>query len=315
MGALTELTVVVCTHDRSGLLVRLLESLFAARRPENARIELLLIANACSDDTPSILASWERKASEEPGLFLRWTEEPAKGKSNALNRAIGMLRGDVAILIDDDHRVDRDFLLNTERGLREHPQVNLLCGRILPDWDGSEPEWIHEGGPYRLYPFPVPMFDAGDEQKDLTGESFKPGGGNLIFRLPLLQSLGRFSTELGPRGHDLGGGEDSEFLKRALDRGERLLYLPEILQYHYVDVARLRLSRLLRLSYQRSLASAQIHGDGDSGVPLHLWRKLAEYLLSAVFSLEASRTRFYLVRSAAALGEIRGVNDRDARKG
>jgi glycosyltransferase involved in cell wall biosynthesis len=310
-----ELTVVVCTHNRSSLLARLLESLFDARRPERDQIEILLIANACSDDTRAVMQRWERKATAEPALSLRWTEEPAKGKSNALNLALTLLRGDAAVLVDDDHRVDADFLVNIAQCLHTHPHANILCGRILPDWDGTEPEWVHERGPYRLYPYPVPMFDAGDEKKDLTRESFKPGGGNLIFRLPLLQSLGRFSTDLGPRGHDLGGGEDSEFLKRALDRGERLLYLPDILQYHYVDVSRLRLPHLLRLSYQRSRASARIHRDSGSGAPLYVWRKLSEYLLSALFSLDANRSRFYLVRSAAALGEIRGVTEEDDRKG
>jgi hypothetical protein len=151
------------------------------------------------------------------------------------------------------------------------------------------------------------VFDAGEASRLINDEGFKPGGGNLIFRLPLLKSLGRFSTELGPQGHDLGGGEDSEFLKRALDRGEPLLYLPAIRQYHYVDLARLRLGRLLRLSYQRSRASARLHRREGTGVPLYLWRKLAEYLLPALFSLNAGRSRFYLVRSAATLGEIRGI--------
>lgn len=304
-----KLTVVVCTHNRSALLARLLESLFAARKPAATCIELVIIANACDDDTSKVLDALARENSATTEMLLRWAEEPARGKSNALNLALTMLDGDAAVFIDDDHRVDGDFLINIERGLRDHPQVNLLCGRIIPDWDGREPTWVHEEGPYRLYPPPVPVFDAGDEPKDLTDEGFKPGGGNLIFRVPLLFSLGQFSTELGPRGHDLGGGEDSEFLKRALDRGEQLLYRPEILQFHYVDTDRLRLTRLVRLSFQRSRASARIHGKVSAGVPLYLWRKLARYLLSAVLSLRASRTRFYLVRSAAALGEIRGLKE------
>ena len=123
-----------------------------------------------SDDTAEVLDAWAGKAAAEPGLSLRWAEEPAKGKSNALNLALSMLQGDAAAFIDDDHRVDADFLVNTERGLREHPQINILCGRILPDWDGREPKWIHETGPYRLYPPPVPMFDAGDDPRDLTGD-------------------------------------------------------------------------------------------------------------------------------------------------
>lgn len=307
-GTRMELTVVVCTHNRSDLLSRLLESLAAANLPVTGAVQVLVIANACSDDTPRALGEAEASLGQA-GLKLRWAEEPRRGKSHALNRALTMLQGDAAVFIDDDHRVVSDFLINIERDLRENPRVNLLCGRILPDWDGSEPEWVHDDGPYRLYPPPVPVFDQGDLPRFIEQEPFKPGGGNLIIRLPLLTSLGRFSIDLGPDGHNLGGGEDSEFLQRALDSGERLLYRPNILQYHYADLARLRLNRLLQLSYQRSRASARIHAGAASGAPLFLWRKLADYALSAVFSLSSRRTRFYLVRSAAVLGEIRGLNE------
>lgn len=303
-----QLTVVVCTHNRSRLLKRLLDSLFSAQRPADTDIELLIVANACVDDTAAVLREWAKKAEPETGLRLLWTEEPVRGKSNALNLALDLLSGDAAVFIDDDHRVDTGFLTAIRDGLKIHSDFNILCGRILPDWDGREPGWIHDAGPYRIYPPPVPVFDAGDEPRELTDAGFKPGGGNLIIRVPLLSSLGRFSTELGPQGHDFGGGEDSEFLKRAMDTGERLFYTPQILQRHYVDLARLRLVHMMRLSYQRSLASARLHHANAGGVPPYLWRKLLRYLLAAVVSLNHTRRRFYLVRSAAALGEIKGIS-------
>jgi glycosyltransferase involved in cell wall biosynthesis len=306
-----KLTVVVCTHDRAELLGRLLDSLASARRPEADAVELLIIANACSDETPGVLEDAGPRLAAR-GLALRWAEEPQRGKSHALNRALDMLDGDAAVFIDDDHRVDGAFLVEIAKGLSTHPDVNILCGRILPDWDGREPGWVHETGPYRLFPPPVPMFDAGVEARLLDERSFKPGGGNLIVRLPLLRSLGRFATELGPKGHDLAGGEDSEYLKRALDRGEAVLYLPSILHYHHVDLERLRLGRLMRLSYQRSRASARLHHAG-AGEPLFLWRKLAQHLLAAILGPTATRRRYYLVRSAAALGEIRGIAEGGGR--
>jgi len=307
-----EVTIVVCTHNRAHLLARLLDSIAAANRPDGCDVGVLVIANDCRDETVQVLTEAEVRLTKA-GLGLRWSEEPKRGKSNALNRALAMLGGDAAVFIDDDHRVDADFLGGITRGLRAHAEVNVLCGRILPDWDGHEPKWVHDQGRYRLYPPPIPIFDGGDAPRLLGPENFKPGGGNLIFRLPLLRTLGRFSSELGPQGHDLGGGEDSEFLKGALDRGEPLLYLPDILQYHHVDLDRLRLPRLLRLSYQRSRASARVHYAGKGRIPLFLWRKLLRYLLSAAVSLSVSRSRFYLVRSAAAFGEIRGVAEHRRR--
>jgi glycosyltransferase involved in cell wall biosynthesis len=301
-----ELTVVVCTHNRAPLLRRLLDSLAAADRPKGTKVEVLVIANACRDETPQALAEAEMPLTDA-GFCLRWSEEPKRGKSLALNRALTLLDSDAAVFIVADLRVDASFLVTIARALRRHPEVNVLCGRILPDWDGSEPQWVHDEGPYRLYPPPIPIFDAGESPHVLEGDSFKPGGGNLIFRVPLLRTLGEFSTNMGPRGHDLGGGEDSEFLHRALTRGEPLLYLPEILQFHYVDLDRLKLPRLLRLSFRRSHASTSLHHAMNGKIPLYLWRKLSEYLISATFSTSLARTRFYLVRCAATLGEIAAI--------
>jgi len=41
-------------------------------------------------------------------------------------------------------------------------------------------------------------------------------------------------------------------------------------------------------------------------VPKYLYRKIAEYGLKACTAIGQSRRRFYLVRTAAALGEIAG---------
>jgi arylsulfatase A-like enzyme len=80
--------------------------------------------------------------------------------------------------------------------------------------------------------------------------------------------------------------------------------VPEILQYHYVDTERLQLGYLLRKGYQRTRSTSRIQGNGR--VPLYMWRKVAEYSFHTVFSLSWARRRFYLVRMAAALGEVKG---------
>jgi hypothetical protein len=43
-----------------------------------------------------------------------------------------------------------------------------------------------------------------------------------------------------------------------------------------------------------------------ASVPRYLYRKLAEYGFKACTAISPSRRRFYLVRTAAALGEIAG---------
>ena len=222
-----------------------------------------------------------------------------------MNRAIPELRSDLVALVDDDHRVDEDYLTGICAAAGSYPDATLFCGRILPDWDGSEPAWVHDTGPYRVYPLPVPRQDHGDSPHLIGHEGPIPGGGNLFLRRQVFDRIGGFSTALGPQGHNLGGGEDTDFVLRALNAGEQLLYIPDVKQYHYVDPARLRLGYLLKKSFQRSRAGVQT-GQKHGRIPLYMWRKLAEYIFHALYSVQWAKTRFFLVRIAAVLGEMRG---------
>lgn len=306
----TQLTVLICTHDRAALLQRVLDSLDRARRPQALQVEVLVVANACSDATHALL---EQRAQPAPQrLPLRWVIEPRPGKSHALNRGAAEPGAPWLAIVDDDHRVDGDFLLRIGQALQAQPQADLLCGRILPDWDGSEPAWVHDTGCWRIYPLPIPRQEFGDTARELHADGPLPGGGNQIVRRDVLQRLGGFSAELGPQGHDLGGGEDLDFVLRALRAGLRLWHDPAIVQYHYVDPARLQLGYLMHKACQRSASSVQLnaaaHDAGaTAGVPRYLYRKLAGYLLRAALALPRSAPRrFWLVRCAAAWGEMTG---------
>ncbi len=298
------LTVLICTHNRADLLAKVIASLNAAQRPLDWAVSILVIPNACTDDTHAQLESYRSVAEAEGKLSLHWAAEPTPGKSHALNRGATVMREGWVAIVDDDHRVAGDFLLEITRAVAVHPQATMLCGRILPDWDGTEPAWVHDPEPYRIYPLPIPRQEFGPESRELGLDGPIPGGGNQIVRVDALHRVGGFSTELGPQGHDLGGGEDTEYILRALRQGERLIYEPRIVQYHYVDQTRLHLGYLLRKAYQRSQAGVQFSAQAGRGVPLYAWRKLAGYAAHTLFSLSWSKTRFYLVRCAASMGEI-----------
>ena len=302
------LTVLICTHNRAELLARVLKSLQGANRPKGWHVRILVMANACSDTTHELLES-EHQAGlrDDTRLPLDWLEEATPGKSYALNSAIPHLESsDLVAFVDDDHRVDADYLREICTAAEQYPNATLFCGRILPDWDGSEPAWVHDEGPYRIYPLPVPRQDFGTTARPLDLDSDPvPGGGNLFLRPRLFARVGGFSTDLGPTGHDLGGGEDGAFVLAAAAAGDCVQYVPHVLQYHYVDQERLRLAYLLRKAFQRSRSTSRIQHAGRK-VPLYLWRKLAGYTLRLPLPLGWPHLRFYLMRVASTLGEIQG---------
>ncbi|UEX77325.1 glycosyltransferase [Spiribacter halobius] len=303
-GGATRLDVLVCTHNRAALLRRVIESLNAANRPSDTTVRLVVVANACSDGTGEYLAGYDAGQGRLP---LTWYEEPVPGKAHALNVVLPRLTGDLVAFVDDDHRVDPGYLCAVARGFAEHPDAAMLCGRIRPDWDGSEPVWVHDRGAYRIYPLPVPNFDLGPEPREVTRDVAVPGGGNLAIRRALFDRVGPFRQHLGPIGHNLGGAEDIDWVIRALQLGVRLRYEPAMTQYHYVDAERLTLGYLMRKAYQRSASMVPYgRGPGPGHVPRYMYRKIAKHLVWSVLALRPQARRFHLVRLAASLGEWKG---------
>ena len=305
-----QITVLICTHNRVELLGKAIASLNAARRPENADLRIFVVANACSDGTHDYLSNYSPGTNLLP---LDWIAEPTPGKSHALNRALPTLTSPVIAFVDDDHRVDEGYLVGVAEAARTWPEAGLICGRILPDWDGSEPEWVHDAGPYRIYPLPVPRYDQGAEPMRIDLDGSIPGGGNLVARLDVTRSTGPFLTELGPTGHDLGGAEDLEWVRRAMRQGAVLRYAPAIVQYHYVDGERLTLPYLMRKGFQRSKSVMRFRRT-EGGVPLYMWRKVGRYAVRSALSIRAQARRFYLVRLASSLGEMSGMRETEVQR-
>jgi len=97
--------------------------------------------------------------------------------------------------------------------------------------------------------------------------------------------------------------------------------VPDIVQYHFVDGTRLRLTYLVRKAYERSASVTRmsVAAPRSSVVPRFLFRKVAQHSFLAATSLSQLRRRFHLVRAAASLGEIKGhlqgrVDLRNGRK-
>ena len=303
-------TIVICTHNRLALLRKVVASIDGARRPHGIELACLVIANACHDGTESWL---QHRAARRRGVPLGWVRERQAGKTKALNRALSILQTDWAIFIDDDHEVRTDFLSAIANGIRGAPDASMFCGRIWPNWSGDEPRWARATGDYRIYPLPVPCFDLGDQEKRLGPGGRIPGGGNLAVHADALRRTGWFNEALGPVGDSTRGSEDTDYVLRALENGECLRYIPDMVQFHYVDPGRLRLSYIVRKSYDRSRSVSIAAGAGGRPVPLYLWRKAASYMARALVSLKPARSRFYMVRAAATFGEISACRDAAAR--
>lgn len=269
-----------------------------------------MVDNASSDNTQDVVNNFLRDCTnfKVQALF-----EAKLGKTHALNMALNNVSGDILALVDDDHIVSKDYLNALYGAAKEHPSINLFCGRILPNWDGTEPRWVHDNKRYPIRPFPIPCFDLGGSAVEITlkGRMFLPGAGNLVIRMSVLQRIGLFSEQLGPKGHNLRGGEDIEFIRRALGHGEKLLYVPEILQYHQVEQSKLTFCYVVKKAYLRSIAANQF-SNHSINIPFYLFRQAVERFIKALFAVNKDARRYYFTKLAVTLGEIQGI--RKSRK-
>jgi len=302
------LEVLICTHNRVELLERTLYYLNQATRPESCNTTLFVVANACADTTHNFLSTYQESAEKEGKLPLHWMSEARPGKSNALNSALPVLKGNAIAMVDDDHRVDSQFFVQIFKALSQYPQADFFCGKIIPDWTGEEQGWVRDVGKYKIYPLPIPRFDLGDAPLQVTKDIAHPGGGNLVIKLDLFKRVGPFSNKLGPVGHNLEGAEDMQWVKRAYKLGAYLQYIPELIQYHYVDQDRLKLGYILKKAYARSCSTVRTRDDKKPYFlfPKFLLRKSLNYLALSIVKPDRAARRFYLVRLFSTLGEMKG---------
>jgi GT2 family glycosyltransferase len=302
-----KLTIVICTHNRSALLLKTLESIDKTIIPREVDMAILVIANACTDDTIKKLQGHQQWQIDNDLLPVYCVEESKAGKSYALNKALTLITGGWIAFIDDDQRVDEDYCTAVIDAIDHYPDSRMFCGKLTPDWTGDEPAWIHEKGVYKISPIPIPDYDLGGNPRLLSEEDFIPSGGNLIINQDVFKKIGNFSENLGPTGHNLVGSEDTDLILRALSVNEKLRYIPAIIQYHYVDCLRFKLLYLMLMNYQRNRSFTLSRYHNSTPVPNYLWLKLVQYLAGALFSFNSRGIRCYLTKTAAILGQIVGI--------
>lgn len=114
-------SVIVPTHDRRPLLERKLRSL----ESEPVDFEVIVVADACTDDTEKFLTGYR------PPYHFSWTTGPGLHAANARNIGAGRARGSVLLFSDDDAIPSRGWV-EENRLLHERPGMVGLSRQVLP---------------------------------------------------------------------------------------------------------------------------------------------------------------------------------------
>ena len=166
-----DISVIICTYNRSGSLRRTLEHIRKMTVSERVNWELLVVDNNSKDDTPAVVESFKKSTN----IRCRYIFEINQGLSFARNAGINNATGEIIVFTDDDVLVDNNWINNIYDAFKTHGDVACIGGKILPAWEKSPPKWL-KGELLNI----LALCDLGEEKKYLS--EVKVWGANLSFR-------------------------------------------------------------------------------------------------------------------------------------
>lgn len=268
-----DVSVVVCTYNRAGLLTRTIESLFA-QEAQGSSFEILVVDNNSSDNTPDVVAALQTNSP----VTLRCVPEPRQGNAYARNTGVEQAHAPIVAFIDDDVVADKNWVRTIAASFNRHPQLSFVGGKVLPLWENDPPTWLT-----RSHWAPLALLDYGDDEKEIAGRM--PLGlltANIAFKKEVFAEGARFSPSLQRVKDAIGSMEDTEFLMRLCRSGRTGRYLPQLITWGVIDPAR------LTKSYHRRWHKGNGYFQGVmkdpewerssftlAGVPGHLYRQTA----------------------------------------
>jgi glycosyltransferase involved in cell wall biosynthesis len=218
-----DVTVVVCTYNRAALLLDALTSLFALETDGRFAFELLVVDNASTDDTSSVVVEL---AAESPVPF-RSVREMVRGVAAARNRGVREAAGRWVAFFDDDQVADPRWLA----------ELMAFAGeKVTPCVGGANRLLLPNGTPADLAPVCRWMLGetmGGDAPTPAVGR-LAPGAGNLLIHKDVFARVGVFDGGLKT------AGEDGELFRRVEAVGIVPWYTPRAVMHHVVAAYRVR---------------------------------------------------------------------------
>jgi glycosyltransferase involved in cell wall biosynthesis len=300
-----DLSVIIATCNRARGLESTLNHLMK-QDVEGLKWEVIVVDNGSTDDTAEVL----KRASQHLPVVSIY--EPESGKNRALNRALDVARGELYVFTDDDVKPSDGWLSQLIRASRRYVKYSIFCGPIIPEYPDGMPDWMRE------HPFSIVAFGNWSYPEPEGPLAQTPCGANYALKAKVVGDL-RFRLDLGPQAKSAPMGDETEFIHRLLERGERVIYVPTATISHHVHKNQTEMKWLLARAFRHGRGLARIVPDEDSfrllGVPAYLWLRvpmaLGRFWLSY---LRNARDRFEwgirLYRDWGQLYEYRlGISD------
>jgi GT2 family glycosyltransferase len=220
-----DVSIVICSRDRPALLMDTIRSVLAGGTVPRE----VVVVDQSAASNPELAATGTVRGCE-----VRHVRSPTTGLSVARNIGLRAATGEVAVMIDDDMLVERDWLTHLLAGLPPG-RLGVATGRVLPAPDEGTGGTVP---PAALVTREEPAVFRGPQPTDVVP------GANVAMRRELVLGLGGYDERLGA-GTPFGAADDNDMGHRLLLAGVEVHHVPSAVVLHrahrrQADLIRLR---------------------------------------------------------------------------
>jgi glycosyltransferase involved in cell wall biosynthesis len=219
MNPIPCISVVLCTYNRCDILGDALQSL-VTQDTEADKYEVIVVDNNSTDRTRTVVESLIERGHSN----VRYLFEGKQGLSHARNTGVREARALIVTFTDDDIRAAPDWISSILRAFDEHPEVDLVGGKVLPRWNAPPPSWLtfENWAPLALIDYGNQSFYTSKERQQCLV------GANLSVRKAVFDEVGYFRAEFQRVKDEIGSNEDHEFQLRFWQAGKTGLYASDV---------------------------------------------------------------------------------------
>ncbi|WP_313638151.1 glycosyltransferase [Paenibacillus sp.] len=293
-GIAPKVSIIICTYNRSDLLITTLQSLLTLDDLEQA--EIIVVDNCSKDDTAACVKKFI--AAHGAVLDIRYMMEPVQGLSAARNTGILASRTPLIAFLDDDAIPCQTWITTIVSTFESKPEVMAMGGKIAPIFESKRPEWLIK--PFEL---PYTIVDLGSRIKEYPAH-LHPCGANMAMR-KLVFDISLFPLDLGRKGDSLLSGEESWLFGQIQKEGHSILYHPQMAVDHFVPTNRLTEDWIMKRYYSQGISNA-VKSEGMKG-KLLLLGKTAAKLVYILADMVLSRSKGRRLLNKCRLESIRGT--------
>jgi glycosyltransferase involved in cell wall biosynthesis len=225
--SINDISIIICSYNRAKILAKTLESYSMLERPVDTKIELLIIDNNSSDETPQIVNHFIQQHPD-----VRYVFEPQPGLSHARNTGMKESRSNIIAYVDDDVIFDSAWLIEVVQIFQDYPEASCMGGKIIPQFEIGRPDWLTDD--MLVY---YGSTSSGNIVKWILYPEI-PFGGNMAFKRTVFNKIDMFNPNLGRKKKNLLSNEECELFWRINQAGLKVIYNPKALIYHQIPAER-----------------------------------------------------------------------------